>query len=206
MEFARRDEFRSTLEKDLAGRGLSNELASLIANNDELSEDMSNVISKSARSQRTMEWTSPSYLDVQYDIRWVIKDDDLDIFEFLCKGAGDIGPIVISALLVPGLVGLPVGVVVSLLVATTLFIRKARKKGVQLNKFQYDIILGLKKNDETGLSSEEVREWLISRGREPSMQVVEEALSSLSAIRTRDGTVTNLVNQDSEGKYSAAGL
>jgi hypothetical protein len=139
-------------------------------------------------------------VESEFHIRWVIKNDDLDILAALLMAVAS--PTAVA--LIAG-AAVPPAAIAAAIVGTFLIIRKMKNKGVRLDKFQYDILLGLKQAKQ-GLSVEEIREWFETRGHKVSVEEIKDGLDQLSAIRQGDGNVVPLVNKDYSGKFSTASV
>jgi hypothetical protein len=216
MQFEKRGDLRSEIEDRLEDRlkdrsenrpgdDTNREIISLVANSDELAKELSVNIQKPSSPRNAprngeVYTVVPSFVESEFHIRWVIKNDDLDILAALLMAVAS--PTAVA--LIAG-AAVPPAAIAAAIVGTFLIIRKMKNKGVRLDKFQYDILLGLKQAKQ-GLSVEEIREWFETRGHKVSVEEIKDGLDQLSAIRQGDGNVVPLVNKDYSGKFSTASV
>ena len=139
-----------------------------------------------------------------FDLRWAVRDDDIDLLEKLLSGVTSTAAVGIAAHIFGG-VALPPVAIVTALANLFVFFRKLRKKGAKLNELQYEILRGLKHSEE-GLTVGEIEAWLSSSDCETLGYEVEATLNELSKFRLQDGNVVALTNSDAFGKWSAAGV
>ncbi|MBX5484488.1 MAG: hypothetical protein IRZ16_21920 [Myxococcaceae bacterium] len=130
--------------------------------------------------------------------RWVIRDDDLSLLDW-------IAPVVISisAATVARSPAYTTSAVLGTIAAIFRFVRTLMRKGATLSADEARVLAAIKACDEpptTGVLFERLRD----RGIE-TMAQLEDALARLQEVRTRSGLVA-LVTQDSRSRWNISGV
>jgi hypothetical protein len=160
------------------------------------------VVVESTRGSSGQPWTGGGLMVPL--ARWVIRDDDLQIFQNLLTGCGGF---VATGALTPG--GTPskdvIQGAVGILSALFLIGRSLSKKGVHLDAGQFQVLATLRKYGP--ISADELASRLSwTTGAVWDDGQLQAELNRLRSVALRDGTIVDLVSQDHEGRLNAAGV
>jgi hypothetical protein len=143
-------------------------------------------------------FVTPTFLPGQI---YAIRDDDLKLFEALCVGIN-------AAAGAHFVVTESVAAITGILLAIIKCVHNVRRKGVELNRVQGQILIGLKLRP--GMSLEglvmHLNRCRTAGAPEWTPGEVESEVRSLKEARLFDGTLVALVAEDSQGRLSASGV
>ncbi|MBR9911734.1 MAG: hypothetical protein GYB33_15420 [Gammaproteobacteria bacterium] len=133
--------------------------------------------------------------------RWVIKDEDLDLFDKLSPAAITAATAAADPSSAPALAA-----AVATAISSVIFIaRKLLSHSIVLSTEQYEVLIALK-SYRAGADIEQIAEAMLQRntGQPQSLeQHIQQVLDELATIRVRAGETRTLVNRDQTGKWHA---
>jgi len=184
MDFDNRQKLISTLSQRMALSGVPDEMSM------EVAEQLPSFFEQPMRPRRGFELVFK---------RWAIRDDDLQIIDFVCSS------LTAGAAAATGGALLAVGAaaVAALIKLTYSFL----KKGAKITAMQHRLLLGLKA-DSRGKTIENLAAWMHEAypGDQSSTTGVARELAALQSIALADGTVVALVSKNGGGLWHAAGV
>jgi len=209
-EYERKSEATIAIKTRIAAVA-TGELADLLLRDDRVFDAITTMTKQQSSILSPSNFRSPSgdplvgfmtapFASDHFNVRWVVREADLDILKELLVGITGAGGTYIF-----GGVPVPAAAVVGAIVGALLFFRKIKQKRAVLSPLQYQVLRGLKSSN-AGMSLSQLEGWLLWANASVSRAELEYTLNQLKRFRAADGTIVTLADQDSSGQWSAAGL
>jgi type IV secretory pathway TrbD component len=135
-------------------------------------------------------------------VRWVIKDDNLALFDAILDGLKSAASVGFLAYAVSGVQAWSAAVGLS--VAIFKLCRNMLRKGAVLDKRMFAVLAAVR--SAKAVTAEQLYDLLCSSDCSWSQSEINDILSELQALPMRDGTPRQLVSRSAAGYWAAAGV